>query len=153
MTACRHPPGDCIVSPLLTRPMVTEGHMATIPAVSLKHHFADLIDPRGERSRLHELLDVVGIALCAVIAGAESWPAVEAYGHAKRDWLARHFRLTNGIPSHDTFRRVFCLLDPQSFQQSFADWIAALAESGVGTRRLIPIGGQTARRSGRRKRG
>src|SRR5438094_535871 len=103
------------------------GPMATVPAVSLKHHFAGLIDPRGERSRLHELLDVVGIALCAVIAGAESWPAVEAYGHAKRDWLARHFRLTNGIPSHDTFRRVFCLLAPQSFQQSFADWIAALA--------------------------
>jgi hypothetical protein len=73
--------------------------MATGQSGSLKHHFAGLIDPRGERSRLHELLDVVGIALCAVIAGAESWPAVEAYGHAKRDWLARHFRLTNGIPS------------------------------------------------------
>ena len=124
--------------------------MTTIPAVSLKHHFASLIDPRGERSRLHELLDVVGIALCAVIAGAESWIAVEAYGHAKRDWLARHFRLTNGIPSHDTFRRVFCLLDPLSFQQSFADWIAALAESGVATRRVIPIDGKTVRRSGRR---
>ena len=82
--------------------------MATIPTVSLRHHFAGLIDPRGER-RGHELLDIVGIALWAVIAGAESWPAVEAYGHAKRDWLARHFRLPNGIPSHDTFRRVFCL--------------------------------------------
>src|SRR3954471_7899241 len=130
--------------------MVTEGHMATIPAVSLKQHFAGLIDPRGERARLHELLDVVGIALCAVIAGAESWPAVAAYGHAKRDWLARQFRLTNGIPSHDTFRRVFCLLDPQSFQRSFTAWIAALAESGVGTRRVIPIDGKTVRRSGRR---
>jgi DDE_Tnp_1-associated/Transposase DDE domain len=122
-------------------------------ALSLRHHFAGLIDPRGERSRLHELLDVVGIALCAVIAGAESWPAIEAYGHAKRDWLARHFRLTNGIPSHDTFRRVFCLLDPQSFQRSFADWVAALAESGVGTRRVLPIDGKTVRRSGRRKGG
>src|SRR3954452_10834265 len=150
MTACRPPLRDRIVSPRPTQPMVTEGHMATIPAVSLKHHFVDLIDPRGERSRLHELLDVVGIALCAVIAGAESWPAVEAYGHAKRDWLARHFRLTNGIPSHDTFRRVFCLLDPQSFQQSFTAWIAALAESGAGTRRVIPIDGKTVRRSGRR---
>jgi len=111
--------------------------MATIPAVSLKHHFADLIDPRGERSRLHELLDVVGIALCAVIAGAESWPAVEGYGHAKHDWLARHFRLPNGIPSHDTFRRVFCLLDPEAFQQSFADWVAAMADRGAGTLRVI----------------
>jgi predicted transposase YbfD/YdcC len=127
--------------------------MATIPEVSIRHHFAGLIDPRGERSRLHELLDVVGIALCAVIAGAESWPAVEAYGRAKHDWLARHFRLTNGIPSHDTFRRVFCLLDPQVFQRSFADWIAALAECGVGSRRTIPIDGKTVRRSGRRGRG
>jgi predicted transposase YbfD/YdcC len=127
--------------------------MATIPEVSIRHHFADLIDPRTERSRLHELLDIVGIALCAVIAGAESWPAVEAYGHAKRDWLARHFRLTNGIPSHDTFRRVFCLLDPEAFQRSFADWIAALAETSMGTRRTIPIDGKTARRSGRRKSG
>jgi predicted transposase YbfD/YdcC len=133
--------------------MGTEGGMATVPAVSLRHHFAGLIDPRVERSRLHELLDVVGIALCAVIAGAESWPAVEAYGHAKRDWLARHFRLPNGIPSHDTFRRVFCLLDPLAFQSSFSDWIAALAGCGVGTRRAIPIDGKTVRRSGRRGRG
>ena len=127
--------------------------MATTPAVSLQYHFAGLIDPRGERSRRHELLDIVGIALCAVIAGAESWPAVEAYGRAKQDWLARHFRLPNGIPSHDTFRRVFCLLDPQAFQRSFADWIAALAECGVGSRRAIPIDGKTVRRSGRRRRG
>src|SRR3954471_21726988 len=135
--------------------MVTEGHMATIPAVSLKQHFAGLIDPRGERSRLHELLDVVGIALCAVSAGAESWPAVEGYGHAKHDWLARFFRLPNGIPSHDTFRRVFCLLDPEAFQRSFAAWMAAWAPCGVGVgaRRLVPMDGKTVRRSGRRGRG
>src|SRR4051812_3744609 len=126
--------------------------MTTIPTVS-RHHFAGLIDPRGERSRRHELLDIVGIALCAVIAGAESWPAVAAYGRAKHDWLARHFRLPNGIPSHDTFRRVFCLLDPQAFQLSFAAWVAALADVGVGTRRAIPIDGKTVRRSGRRGRG
>jgi predicted transposase YbfD/YdcC len=127
--------------------------MATIPEVSIRHHFAGLIDPRVERSRRHELLDIVGIALCAVIAGAESWPAVEAFGRAKHDWLAHHFRLANGIPSHDTFRRVFCLLDPQVFQRSFADWIAALAECGVGSPRIIPIDGKTVRRSGRRGRG
>lgn len=122
----------------------------TTTPLSLSHHFAALSDPRVERTRQHELLDIVGIALCAVISGAESWPAVERYGHAKRDWLAQHFRLTNGIPSHDTFRRVFCLLDPEAFQQSFSDWIAALADSGVGLRRVIPIDGKTARRSGRR---
>ena len=125
--------------------------MATTPTpLSLSHHFAELNDPRVERARRHELLDIIGIALCAVISGAESWPAVERYGHAKRDWLARHLRLTNGIPSHDTFRRVSCLLDPEQFQRSFADWIAALAVSGVGCRRPIPIDGKAARRSGRR---
>src|SRR3954452_14835029 len=107
--------------------------------LSLSPHFAALSDPRVERTRQHELLDIVGIALCAVISGAEPWPAVERYGPAKRDWLARHCRLTNGIPSHDAFRRVFCLLDPEVFQRSFADWIAALADSGVGSRALIPI--------------
>jgi predicted transposase YbfD/YdcC len=78
---------------------------------------------------------------------------VEAFGHAKHDWLARHFRLPNGIPSQDTFRRVFCLLDPLAFQRSFSDWIAALAECGVGPRRTIPSDGKTVRRSGRRGRG
>jgi hypothetical protein len=63
--------------------------MATTTPVSLPHHFAELIDPRSERSRRHELLDIVGIAICAVISGAESWTALEAYGHAKRDWLAK----------------------------------------------------------------
>jgi predicted transposase YbfD/YdcC len=124
--------------------------MAPTTPVSLLHHFAGLSDPRAERSRRHELLDIIGIALCAVISGAESWPAVERYGHAKRDWLSESFRLTNGIPSHDSFRRVFCLLDPAAFQRSITDWSAALAECGVGSRRTIPIDGKTARRSGRR---
>jgi len=127
--------------------------MATTTPVSLHYHFADLIDPRVERSRRHELLDIIGIAICAVISGAESWTAVEAYGYAKQDWLAQFLRLPNGIPSHDTFRRVFCLLDPEAFQRSFADWIAALAECGVESRRPIPIDGKTVRRSGRRGRG
>jgi predicted transposase YbfD/YdcC len=127
--------------------------MAPSHSVSLRHHFAGLSDPRSDRSRRHELLDIIGIALCAVIAGAESWPAVEAYGRAKRDWLARWFRLPNGIPSHDTFRRVFCLLDPEAFQRGFAAWVAALAECGVGSRQTVPIDGKAARRSGRRGRG
>jgi predicted transposase YbfD/YdcC len=117
------------------------------------HHFDDLSDPRTERCRRHELLDIIGIALCAVISGAESWTAVQAYGHAKHDWLARWLRLPNGIPSHDTFRRVFCLLDPEAFQRGFAARVAALAERGVGSRLTIPIDGKTARRSGRRGRG
>jgi predicted transposase YbfD/YdcC len=125
----------------------------TTTALSLSHHFATLTDPRLERCRRHELLDIIGIALCAIISGAESWTAIEAYGHAKRDWLAKHFRLTGGIPAHDTFRRVFCLLEPEAFQRSFSGWIAALADSGVGSRHPMPIDGKTARRSGRRAAG
>jgi predicted transposase YbfD/YdcC len=127
--------------------------MANDEAVSLRHHFADLLDPRGERSRRHERLDIIGIALCAVISGAESWTAVGAYGHAQHDWLKTFLDLPNGIPSHDTFRRVFCVLDPEAFQRSFADWVAALADRDAGTLRVIPIDGKTARRSGRRRSG
>src|SRR3954452_21445208 len=127
--------------------------MAYAEAISLRHHFADLLDPRGERSRRHELLDIIGIAICAVISGAESWTAVEAYGHAKLDWLKSLLALPDGIPSHDTFRRVFCLLDPEALQQSFADWVAAMADRGAGTLRVIPIDGKTARRSGPRRKG
>src|SRR3954470_13576664 len=127
--------------------------MANDEAISLRHHFADLLDPRGERSRRHELLDIIGIAICAVISGAESWTAVEAYGHAKHDWLKSLLALPNGIPSHDTFRRFFSLLDPEAFQRSFADWVAAMAARGAGTLRVIPIDGKTARRSGRRRSG
>jgi predicted transposase YbfD/YdcC len=144
----------CIVMPsILSTWRSWRRVMATTTPVSLHHHFADLIDPRAERSRRHELLDIIGIAICAVISGAESWTAVEASGHAKQNWLARFFHLPNGIPSHETSRRIFCLLDPEAFQQSFAGWIAALADCGVGSRRTIPIDGKTVRRSGRRGRG
>lgn len=67
--------------------------MAQTTPVSLSHHFADLIDPRVERSRQHELLDIIGIALCAVISGAESWLAIEEYGRSKQDWLKQFFLL------------------------------------------------------------
>jgi hypothetical protein len=75
---------------------------------------------------------------------------VEAYGRAKQDWLAQWFRLPNGIPSQDTFRRVFCLLDPHEFPRSFTRWTAALVACGVGGLRATPIDGKTLRRSGRR---
>jgi predicted transposase YbfD/YdcC len=127
--------------------------VALATPVSLAHHFADLIDPRVEHSRRHELLDIIGIALCAVISGAESWLAIEAYGRSKQDWLKQFFLLPNGIPSHDTFRRVFCLLDPEELQRGFVSWTAALATNEPGTWRHIPIDGKTARRSGRRGRG
>jgi predicted transposase YbfD/YdcC len=96
-------------------------------AVSIVHHFATLSDPRDHRARKHELTDILVIALCATLAGAESWPDIEEFGEAKRDFFARFLKLPNGIPSHDTFRRVFVALNPIAFQDCFTSWINAVA--------------------------
>jgi predicted transposase YbfD/YdcC len=119
--------------------------------LSLTHHFADLTDPRIDRSRLHELLDIVAIAICAVVAGADSWDDIEDFGNAKIDWLGTVLELPNGIPSHDTFRRLFERLDPAELQKGFLGWIEALHEATE--RQVIAIDGKTLRRSSDRAKG
>jgi predicted transposase YbfD/YdcC len=125
--------------------------MAADQQPSFAHHFADLTDPRIDRSRLHELLDIVAIAICAVVAGADSWDDIEDFGKAKHDWLKGFLDLPNGIPSHDTFRRVFERLDPDEFQRCFLGWIEALHEATE--RQVIAIDGKTLRRSFDRAKG
>jgi predicted transposase YbfD/YdcC len=115
------------------------------PALAIQTHFAALEDPRLERARLHDLMDIVAIAICAVICGSEGWEDIAKYGQAKFDWLKTFLRLPNGIPSHDTFRRVFCLLDPGAFQECFQRWIDALS-AGLGLKR-VAIDGKALRRS------
>jgi predicted transposase YbfD/YdcC len=115
------------------------------PTLAIQTHFADLDDPRIDRTRLHNLMDIVVIALCAVICGSEGWEDIAKYGVAKHAWLKTFLTLPNGIPSHDTFRRVFCLLDPRAFQACFQRWIDALS-AGLGIKR-IAIDGKTVRRS------
>jgi hypothetical protein len=90
------------------------------PVLGLSQHFAQLEDPRVERTRLHQLLDSVVIAICAVIAGAESWDDMALFGETKHDWFSSLLEVPNGIPSHDTFNRVFAALDPDQFRASFA---------------------------------
>jgi predicted transposase YbfD/YdcC len=119
---------------------MTDGH-----ELSIAHHFAELTDPRIDRSRLHDLIDIIAIAICAVVAGADSWDDIEDFGHAKIAWLKTFLGLPNGIPSHDTFRRVFERLDPEEFQRGFLGWIKALHEATE--RRVIAIDGKTLRRS------
>ncbi|EFH83602.1 transposase ISAs1 family protein [Ktedonobacter racemifer DSM 44963] len=83
------------------------------PVVSLETCFAAVEDPRVERTKRHMLLDIIVIAICGVICGAEGWVEIEAFGKAKEEWLKDLLELPNGIPSHDTFGRVFARLDPK----------------------------------------
>jgi predicted transposase YbfD/YdcC len=115
------------------------------PIASIEHHFSDLEDPRVDRTKLHQLLDIVVIAICAVICGADSWVEVESFGQAKQKWLKTFLALPNGIPSHDTFGRVFGALDPAQFRTCFLNWITAV--SGVTEGQVIAIDGKTLRRS------
>jgi predicted transposase YbfD/YdcC len=112
---------------------------------SISEHFAALPDPRIERCKRHPLLDIVTIALCAVICGADSWVEVELFGHTKRAWLQTFLALPNGIPSHDTFGRVFARLDPKQFEHCFLAWIQASVTHTKGP--LVALDGKTLRRS------
>src|SRR4051794_6616584 len=107
-------------------------------------HFDGLADPRVERGQGHPLLSIVGVALCAIIGGADDWVAVERFGNAKLDWFRRFLDLPNGIPSHDTFGPVFARLDPDQFEAAFRDWVAAVATRLPG---LVAIGGKSLRGS------
>jgi predicted transposase YbfD/YdcC len=108
-------------------------------------HFRDLEDPRVERTRKHHLVDIVCLAICAVIAGAEGWEDIEEFGLEKEDWLRTFLELPHGIPSHDTIARVFRLLDSDAFEASFRDWICVVNQH-LGTKH-IAIDGKAVRRS------
>jgi predicted transposase YbfD/YdcC len=111
----------------------------------LEEYFGQIPDPRVDRTRAHQLLDIITIALLAVLAGSDSWVGIETYGRAKRSWLETFLLLPNGIPSHDTFARVFARLDPVALESSFQQWVSALA-SRLGTQ-VIAIDGKTLRGS------
>jgi predicted transposase YbfD/YdcC len=107
-------------------------------------HFSQLKDPRLDRKKRHSLLDIIAITVCAVIAGADGWTEVEAFGKAQLKWLSTFLKVPNGIPSHDTLGRFFSLLDPVAFQACFIRWVQALHETVEG---VVAIDGKTARRS------
>lgn len=114
------------------------------PLEQLRERFSALVDPRIERTKLHELLDIITIAICAVICGADDWVEIEQFGNDKREFFDKFLVLPNGIPSHDTFGRVFARLAPEQFQACFLEWVQALVcESGGLLKGVIAIDGKT----------
>ena len=108
-------------------------------------HFSSLTDPRVERTREHLLEDIIFITIAAVICGCENWNEIESYGESKQEWLSGFLRLPGGIPSHDTFNRVFSAIDSLAFEACFVEWVKEIAELTDGE--IISIDGKTVRGS------
>jgi len=119
--------------------------MYDISVSTIAKHFGKLEDPRIDRTKLHLLSDILTIAICAVICDADGWVDVENYGVSKHTWLATFLPLPNGIPSHDTFGRVFARIDPQQFQACFIRWMRDIYRVTNGE--VVPIDGKTLRHS------
>src|SRR5919202_805784 len=108
---------------------------------------ASIEDPRCAWKVEHRLLDILVIAVCAVLGEAESFEDIARYGRCKREWLGGFLELPNGIPSHDTFRRVLTLVDPDAFERCFLGWVRAVFRPDAGAPRQVAIDGKTVRRS------
>lgn len=112
---------------------------------NIEKHFSKLEDPRSETNRQHKLIDIIVIAICGVICGADDYPAIEEFGKAKKEWLESILELPNGIPSHDTFWRLFRQLDAEVFSECFCEWMRAICELSDGE--VVAIDGKKLRRS------
>lgn len=118
--------------------------MSTKTDLNIVTHFENLEDPRVDRTKRHLLIDILVIAVCAVLCGADNWVDVAEYGKAKYAWLKTFLKLPHGIPSHDTFGRVFARIDPEQFQQCFLNWMTSVRQVTKG---LVAIDGKTLRHS------
>ena len=113
--------------------------------ITIGEHFKEIEDPRIDRTKLHNLMDIITIAICAVICGSETWEDIEEYGKCKHKWLKRFLKLPHGIPSHDTFSRVFARINPEEFQTCFINWVQSISKIIPGD--IVAIDGKTLRHS------
>ena len=118
---------------------------------TLFESLSEIRDQRVERTKRHSLRDILVIAICAFICAAETWEDIEEFGKAKQEWLATFLELENGIPSHDTFRRVFILLDADQIKTSFLDWVRSAISLSNG--QLVNIDGKRLRGSKKNSQG
>jgi predicted transposase YbfD/YdcC len=119
--------------------------MSSQAADRIGRYFGNLTDPRSEQNTQHSLLNIITIAICGVIGGADSWVDIEMFGNAKESWFETFLDLPHGIPSHDTFGRVFRQIDPDEFEASFRSWATAICQRAKGA--VMAVDGKTLRRS------
>jgi len=112
--------------------------------LSISSHFATIKDPRHHNT-LHNMIDIITIAICAIICGAEKWTQIAEFGRSKYEWFSQFLELPNGSPSHDTFARVFSMIDPKEFQQAFSNWTQTICQLYDDS--IIAVDGKTLRRS------
>lgn len=124
---------------------IVEVSMPKKPLEAIKEHFSKVSDPRKDRTKDHKLIDIIAVAICAVICGAEGWTDIENFGNSKLSWLRTFLELPNGIPSHDTFGRVFSMIDAQEFQLAFYEWVWAVNDIIQG--QIINLDGKQLRGS------
>ena len=112
-------------------------------------YFEEVTDPRIERRKEHTLLDIIGLTICAVVAGADTFAGIERFGEAREEWLGQFLELKNGIPSHDTIGEVWGRVDPEEFETGFRRWIGGLTDSvgEVSVGEVVAVDGKTLRRS------
>ena len=125
--------------------------MNTTAPASLIEHFSKLEDPRVDRNKKHELIDVIVLCVCAVVSGAEGWSDIEEFGRTKLEWLRRYVPLANGVPVDDTIARIISALSVRGFQDCFMSWMEDVVKLSDGE--IIAVDGKTQRRSHDRKRG